>query len=202
MIYLGDKPIGLNHNIQIAEVPSEYEQLDYVYFTGLQWINTDYIWNQNSIFRIENTRYPLGMQAFSELIKSNNLYLQYGTAQGVYIKMGSMAEVNLQTNQSIPVYQCSKNIIEFSSTEGNIISLLPGIGYEKKEYTTTITDTGEVQLSNSSRPWHGLIHTFEVLENGILVIRMLPAKRRTDNIIGLYDVVRHRFFTDESGNGF
>lgn len=190
-------------DVNTPEVPPEYDQLDYVYFTGVQWIDTGYTWNANSEFRVIASRYNFGMQNFSELVKATNLYLQYGASDGCYVKTGTMSEVNLYSgapsNIRLALYACYT--IRFSASTGQLLTPYPDIVYPLKEYTTTVTTTGPVELSNSSRPWSGLVYAFEVLENDAPVVRMLPAKRRSDGVIGMYDVVRNTFFVDASGNG-
>lgn len=184
------------------EVPPEYEQLDYVYFTGVQWIDTGYTWNANSKFSVDHVRYGFGMQSFSEMIKGTNLYFQYGSAVGAYIKIGSMNEVNISksSDQQNGLFGVSLKIV-ISTTKGELVSQYPGMNYTSSDYSTNIGTTSTVLLSNRERPWHGLIFCFEVLENDVPVARMLPAKRKQDGVIGMYDVVRDLFLTDASGDG-
>lgn len=52
----------------------------------------------------------------------------------------------------------------------------------------------------SNQTFKGRIYYIKLYEDGILVHNFIPVKRNSDNVVGIYDTVRGRFF-EKTGNG-
>lgn len=178
------------------EVPAEYDELLGIYFTSTNLINTGYTWNADTEIKLVAERGP-GMHSFANIVQATNFYIGYGSVNSIYYKIGSEAEKPLPV-QSYPVLLTatinglSADYFDSGNTQGSVA--ISG---------TTVTTTGEVVIGGiDSRPWRGTLYLFEVSENNVKIVRMIPAKRKSDNVVGLYDVIRHAFYTDSTGNGF
>ena len=39
------------------------------------------------------------------------------------------------------------------------------------------------------------IYSFEILDNEVSVLKFIPARRNSDNVVGMYDIIGRQFFT-------
>ena len=54
--------------------------------------------------------------------------------------------------------------------------------------------------SIDNRKFIGRLYSFSILENGESIRNFIPAKRNKDNVIGMYDVIEGKFYTN-AGTG-
>lgn len=62
------------------------------------------------------------------------------------------------------------------------------------------TMTGQLTLCNTNFPQR--IREFKAYHNGNLVAQMKPCKRKSDGVVGMYDIVRGQFFTSSNQYNF
>ena len=47
-----------------------------------------------------------------------------------------------------------------------------------------------------------MLSFFLIYDNGVLVNNLVPARRDSDNVVGMYDTISGRFFTSSGTDGF
>lgn len=189
-------------------LPNEYRQLEYLEFTGTQWIDTritpilsDEIECECIIKEFSSTRATLFISGFNDVkwtyspfkIVDNSI-----TASYKYFEGGAA--------RSFTVFNHSKdmlNIIKFKN-DGQI-------SFNYVEYFVTPNTFNDIVLSTplyigrgSSAPFFiGTIGKFKLMDrNGELKLNLIPALRKSDSKPGMYDLVTDQFFTNQGTGEF
>lgn len=69
-------------------------------------------------------------------------------------------------------------------------------------YTTQGSGTMTGQLTLCSTNFPQKIKEFKAYHNGNLVAQMKPCKRKSDGVVGMYDIIRDMFFTSSNAYNF
>ena len=180
-------------------LPNTYQQLEYIQSTGTQLISINYKPNQNT--EIE-----------SRWSNKTNGYFIYGCGVSNYLTAWAADSGYNWRFGGIALSPA----VTYTSTGDNIIIqnryhvLINGV--EKGVYTNVnnFTSTANLSLfgdlsgnysSQNNYPWvSSRCHYFKVKENGNLIAFLVPSKRKSDNVIGMYDLVTNTFFTN-AGTG-
>ena len=181
----------------IAKFYGGYTQLEYIESTGTQYINTNVISSYNltletSIAITEEhptTKYRslFGNEAswVMNFVEDSTGIRWVGQDINMYITTYSLNEKMFIYAGKDFMYKNGVSIPR--SADGNSVSygnFLIGKGYNN----TTI---GKFKLYN-----------FKIYDSGELVRDFVPAKRNKDSIIGLYDLVEHKFYTNQGTGTF
>ena len=181
----------------IAKFFGGYTQLEYIESTGTQYINTNVISSYNltletSIAITEEhptTKYRslFGNEAswVMNFVEDSTGIRWVGQDINMYITTYSLNEKMFIYAGKDFMYKNGVSIPR--SADGNSVSygnFLIGKGYNN----TTI---GKFKLYN-----------FKIYDSGELVRDFVPAKRNKDSIIGLYDLVEHKFYTNQGTGTF
>lgn len=191
-------------------LPDEYEQLEYIESNGTQWIDTLVSFdNPSATYKFDcklaaSTRngnahpffgtdsYTTGMMGIYHY--TNNTY--YGVyitkenkgAQGISITSGSVFEYYLEMNLS------SNTVISKLATTNKIT----------QSFKTMTDTTSHITIFKGSGYSIGYwkCYRFSISINGLFVRDFIPAKRKSDNVIGMYDIASGRFFTNSGSGSF
>lgn len=192
----------------IADVPSDYTILSYIEATGTQWINTDLDGFDADDWEI-----------FCEWKLNAAPTANYGYVFGVYEAEANNAYrviTNQKSTTNYLVNPCSKagggsvsvNSLSSASTHtalvrGNGTFMVDGSSYSSGTFGTALPSANKMGLFKSptgSSYFKGRIYAFWAKKGGSYRANMVPAKRNSDNVVGMYDTVRRAFFTN-SGTG-
>lgn len=199
---------------QVDVLPDDYIQLEYIQSTGTQYIDT-------LIHPTINTGVQLKM-TLTTVKSSDNVV--FGATDKVAYASGKPYSIDVFSNQVLfPHGATSSNSIPYdaitASTVANQIMNLQ-INYygdnkviyndNKKSKTATESITSKTlhlfNLNNSNgglsqyAPSGMKCYSLKITEGSVLVGDFVPAKRKSDNAIGMYDMVSRQFFTN-SGTG-
>lgn len=187
----------------IKELPFEYQRVEYIESSRTQYINTNYKLNSNT------TKIEIEYQ-FTNITNNYNCLFGYETASSnrfmVRHNMNATNDLTFFTPSvtGITVSSSTKNKIVFELTNNNVI--ING---------TSTTLTINVDTSGDNLFLFGLnyrgnfasdnassikIYSFKIYENSVLSRSYVPCYRKTDNEIGMYDLVNDVFYTN-SGTG-
>lgn len=181
-------------NEEIIILPSEYEKLEYIQSNGNQWIDTG--------IKVE-TRWVGCGQSSQNTTKSQTLLITQGGGN-VGTFYGSVGNGNKWTLKGSPY---STNYDITSKQNFDILFKTTGpsgtIGDTSVNITTSCTLSTNWIIScerTTTYPYIGKIWPLKAYQQGLLVRNFIPSKRKSDNVIGMYDMVTMQFFTN-SGTG-
>lgn len=183
------------HQKLIDLLPSEYEKLEYIEGTGTQRINTGLKFNAETdyvkvTFKGNDTSNN-GMIFANSGSKYFWLYY-YSTGINVYADNG-----NGQKNVIGISRDLNKHIVEFKEKHYYIDGVDKGI--IENSYTET---SSNMYLFSYGGGYYfkGRIYNVEVKKSDGTHQIFIPSKRKSDNVIGMFDMVSRQFFTN-SGTG-
>lgn len=184
-------------------LPSEYQQVEYIQSNGNQYIDTGISGNANGEYEIGFN--PLGTIAHS--------YEQYfaGTRN-----TGTTYVGKLFYNSSLVVYQ--------GYPAGGDLTLRPSFADEKIDLKVLksegIVVNNEVKSNYGNASWGNStfwifnahqesslgasmkLYYLKMYSDGDLVRDYIPCYRKSDSVIGLYDLVSNTFFTNQGSGSF
>lgn len=196
----------LYQNEEIIILPSEYEKLEYIEGTGTQWINTN--WHPTSDFYVNTKVYINNITSTGESGIFGNYTGGKGIAFGYYNKKiywGSnttngwknLTQLPITSNTVTIQYNASQTLSSLITSEGSTSSTT--ILYTFND-TTNPCFIFKPRYSDNGVPFIGKVYYLNIIENNSMVRNFIPAKRKSDNVIGMYDIVSMQFFTN-SGTG-
>lgn len=177
-------------NSKQGKLPSEYQQIEYIESTGTQYIDT-------------------GVNADNKMGIETKLLWKYGRF-GAYQSTNN-ARYHLYDNGTFG-FGISDNFYGVKHEEREIYTIKCNF-YNNYKYidngveTNTLPNTAfDTSLSfwlfrrNPSLIFTGRIYYFKITYENELVRNMIPCYRKSDNVIGMYDLVTNTFFTN-AGTG-
>lgn len=187
-IYL-DEPIEAKANI-----PNEYEEVEYIESTGTQYIDTNYTPVQGDDLEFKNvTINTFNGALFSAGTESYQLIL-LGLGSVCYYKYfqtGNAAASSFSTitNGNIKVLNGNlyiNNVLKVEANYGGAVNTTLNIFQRANNTSNLIGKIGEIIISN----------------NGIIKRDFIPCYRKSDNVAGLYDLVNNTFYTNQGTGNF
>lgn len=193
-----DEAIELYNSEKGMFLPDDYIQLEYIQSDGNQWINTGNKFNPESdSFKVTfkgNDTTNNGM--IIGTLSTNYIWLYYYKDGG-----GINLYASNNTNQERIPGISPQDLIIHTAEFKNKHFYFDGI--DKGGLTKTHSEsTHNVYLFSrgTSNPFKGRIYYADFKKNGVYTNIFLPAKRKSDNVIGMYDMISRQFFTN-SGTG-
>lgn len=207
--------IALNNYVEAiksGQLPTGYTELEYIESSGTQYINTGVVLGQD----YTNTNIKLEYDA---LINSGAKWQVCGTlgTDGIYIGVNSSDIIyygtgfsDTSTGVTNPFVKCkyindAKNgVIKVTnlSTNTDIVNLthtpvtkttvLPMILFGFSTSATTI----------SPHKMSGKMYNAKIYNNNELIRHFIPAKRLSDSVVGMYDLISNTFFTNRGTGSF
>lgn len=202
-------------------LPEEYTWLDYLQSSGSQYIDIGRVPNNNDIIE----------QKFQKIGDSTATCAWYGSMPSASIitpriSIGSFSQANILTlfaglNHTGAISTSDTNVhtLRFQATgRQELTYTLDGVtGVIDASTSSTPTDMFEpvVELTSYLFARHGtngvqvydnegtkIYYHREYLANGTLVLNMIPVRRNSDNVLGMYDTVSGQFFTNQGTDSF
>lgn len=188
--------------INLAEnVPNEYTKLSYLKSSGTQYINTGYKANNNT-----KTESAFLATATGGFLYGSRTSLSANDAHAYFIDSWTVYPM-FSAQQSSVSYKISTNTIYTTllSSEGGYFN-----GQKLKSFSnSTFNSTLDMYLfalnSNGSletRTFKGNIYYFKIYEGNNLLKYFIPARRNSDNVYGMYEVVEQKFYTNQGSGTF
>lgn len=200
-----------------SKLPSEYREVEYIESTGTQYIDTEYIPKINTTVELTlsfNGTFvgTSGSASFIGSAEGNNRFqLNFGSRETQYYQIYAWVDkATAAGGETYPI-----NIEDNIRTNKNVLSFQSGsIKYGNVEQTiaTKTEDHTNVSLVLFGRNLDGVKSAFtsynmrlydsKFYENGTLVRHFIPCYRKADNVIGLYDLVEKKFYTNNGTGEF
>ncbi len=186
-------------------LPTGYTALEYIESTGTQYIDTGIVPNNNTGIHVKFNRQVNGDQVVVGVITSvlaKNLYIN--PAGGFYVPFAE--------NYGTAYVEDAVNNFDYDVKMNYMNDRQRYVHSVSGEYNLAITKTLVtpqhtlyVFASNTSTDeagwgFKGRVYYMEITNNQTLVQNLIPARRNSDNEVGMYDTVTNTFFTN-SGTG-
>ena len=200
----------------IVKLPNEYQEVEYIESSGTQYIQTGYTPKQNTKIYVKMS--PTSSGTFGEYpIMFGAQNTQYGTGGNFVVFYNSNHTINARTGQTTTNIKNS----DYSVTVGNIYEIelsfnklvINGTTYADNVNTwvdfvypiniftrsnTPVSGETYTMADKGKSPYK--LYTFKCYEDSILVRNFVPCYRKSDDEIGVYDLVSGQFYTN-SGTG-
>lgn len=183
--------------IGVSKLPNEYQQIEYLESTGMQYIDTGVSGNAIGTYEIKFNMLGEGYQNYEMYFAGPlsaqvpKLYLNGDTA--IVADIGTAA-YDLFTKDNNP------HIIKITNTEilcDNIIKAT----YEAKSWGDQsfwlFNAAEQSNLYSTMR-----LYYLKMYSDGVLVRNYIPCYKKEDNISGLYDIVNNIFYENEGAGNF
>lgn len=199
--------LDLYAKARIGHLPNDYEELEYITFNGTHYFYIDKPQGQKSSMKIEFYIEPDTLDHsqptfFGGVNSRVQFYRPNATNLNLWTSSGSMGFGTFNAGQ--------KNSLIVDLTASSVKSRLNG----RAEVTTTNTDAFNKLFSQSCTkftvgaynlnyyPFYGNLYELKIYTDNVLLFSGIPARRKSDNIIGMYDIVSKKFFTNQGTGVF
>lgn len=186
------------------ELPDEYQQIEYIESTGTQYIDTG-IKTNTTTSRYETKINPSSVSGTMCIFGTRNNTTADQRAMNVFIIDGTFRLDWLSGNGSYTVRNISSNT-EYAISITRGLATINNVNHTSRN-TTSIDGSytfyvGSLNNAGSVYPkgFSGKIYYSKLYNNNILVFDGVPCYRKSDNEIGMYDLVSNTFFTN-AGTG-
>jgi hypothetical protein len=207
--------LGLNYIKALGateqrNLPSGYTQVEYLQSSGTQYIDTGVVLKSKATittvgqFMSISSSNPISIWGFM----GNSNMPRWGCS--VYTNMWLM-DLNFTASQG----NANTNKHTFvNETNGTTTydSLVDGVAlYEQKglpspqTYTSNVLSAYIFARNNSNEAGNfssSRIFSFNIIQDDIEVINLIPARRNSDNVLGMYDTITGNFLTNQGSGTF
>ena len=173
----------------ITQVPAGYTQLKYIESTGTQWIDTGVVFNSN-----------IGYELEYQPKTTNNLVVQAGTTGQVIAQIGKIWEFRFNGRINRRPSPSGIDLTQFVNIKYNIDNKCSVDNRIVYIGDLTLNAGGSIRLFGPNLASSGRMSFFLIYDNGVLVNNLVPARRNSDGVLGMYDTVSNTFFTN-AGTG-
>ena len=193
---------------QVDVLPEGYTRLEYIESTGSQWINTN--WHPTTNFKVNTKIYVSNINSSSEYGLFGNYTDGKGVAFGYYNKKiywGANTSNGWQNLTQLPItsntvtiqYNASQTLSSLITSEGSTSSTT--ILYTFNDITNPCF-IFKPHYPDNWLPFIGKVYYLNIIENNSMVRNFIPAKRKSDNVLGMYDIVNNVFYTNDGTGTF
>ena len=203
-----------------GKLPSEYQRLEYIESTGTQYIDTGFIPTFNTKISADFKSNKVSGEPFTSLFGTQKstikgrLYCLLGTINNIQINIPSSmtdyaglnndgtyvpsrAGTFFTSNRTNYIVDISNKIIQIENKTWNLSSYYTD--YVSPDYNLFILtrNSSGIADKNCSK---GLLYSVKIWDDNTLIRNFIPCYRKSDNEIGLYDLVNDVFYTN-AGTG-
>ena len=192
----------------ISQLPTEYQEVEYIQSSGTQYIDTGVV--ATSGFEIDiKINIDTVTGSWAPILAAHELSAPY---KRNFIAYTSSKKMEIDAGDKITqtsVTLTGDDVIKASNVENNFYLNVNGTNY-----TPTVT-TAASNLAYSGRTMHllhsngydfgytsGKVYYCKITVDGTLVRNFVPCYRKSDNIVGLYDLVNGVFYTNAGTGNF
>ncbi|MCQ2568524.1 MAG: hypothetical protein MJ163_02920, partial [Alphaproteobacteria bacterium] len=186
-----------------------YTRVEYIQSSGTQYIKTSIIADLNTKADIKFAKTQ--ENGYSAVFGARTSATSRAFNAWVPLSSGFIG-ANLSSNGSIASnVHCTTNTLYVLSLSGTQLSVNGNITTitSASSFTTPgglwlfNTNGGGTSTSGTSnRVFVGKIYYFNVYQSDNLVLELIPAKRNSDNVVGMWDTVSKTFFTNAGTGSF
>lgn len=187
----------------IQILPSEYQQVEYIEYTGTQYIDTGYYPDENT-----NAKYKVSISSLREngphLLSSKNYYFPLLRNNPIAFVLGKRGNAEFNNTDFRPDTEIIYEIEAYKEDKILINGKERGVLTSTGDADTTSLFLGTYggQPNNANYILDGKIYYCKIYNGEELVRDLVPCYHIADNIVGLYDTVNDVFYTNKGTGTF
>ena len=195
----------------MSAIPEGYTQLEYIETTGTQYIRTPYGINAQNTSDNGNFDFSLDIQftnvnsriVFGYALNSDTYWGTSYSGQTTY--SGIHGEYSLLTRHTLyanTVIDVSASKVIFNNSKVCVNGQIVATGSDYRSNTVPGGLLRVPQESFNDYPAHAKLYGLIQNQRGELVFHGIPARRNSDNTLGMWDTVSQTFFTNAGTGNF
>lgn len=180
----------------ISRLPQGYQEVEYIESSGTQYIDTGFVVNKSDNYVLEiDGLFPSQAQAY----QGCNGYMQFF--------VGSKYGISNESSISVG----NRDTVRIAYANQTATLTVNGSQAESKSwasYSGANVKLGVLRMGDTNNGWFsggaasGTIYGYKVWKDEILVSDCIPCVRNSDNVAGVYDVIREQFITNVGSGVF
>ena len=189
------------------EIPAEYQKVEYLYFSGAQYINTGFVPTADTAVEVAfNTstdgKWIFGSRTAYQSKDTYALHLYTGS-NAIWFQYAGTGP----SQQTVSAYSGKKTTLkvdkDYMYVNGNKINST-AFGISGYTNGTLPMFLGEINNNGSKdgRSFVGNIYSFKVWNGNTLVRDFVPVVRKSDSVAGMYDRVEGKFYSNAGSGSF
>lgn len=191
------------------ELPSEYQQVEYIESTGTQYIDTGFIATNNTRTRIKFRTPPtIPTDVSTTLFYSSAPVGNYGFALGSSAGAGKYRGFYGSNSYSSPdmLVTTTDYVLDFNKEKmylnETLIHTFPSVSFTTEYSIPLFAQYYKSSNAINLVPSGTRLYRVEIWENDIPARDLIPCYRKSDNTIGLYDLVNSVFYPNLGSGEF
>ena len=195
-----------------GKLPSEYQQIEYIETSGEQYINSNFYPDSNTSIEMDvlvktatrsKNNFAFGVNSDSANTKRFILNLFFDGAKnlGVYPRFSINAPAS-----SVKTIEFEKwynyRLDKGNYYVDNVLVASYKETFDKNEYPLYINAHNNVGAVNTNFIGNTKIKSCKIWDNTILVRNLIPCYHKSDNVVGMYDLVNNVFYTNQGTGEF
>lgn len=186
-----------NYIMYGEEQPFPYTKLEYIQGNGTQWINTDVPMTGDSKIELKYKSSTTSTNAICGTAWSAaGIFLMTYKGKYRYHYNNSYNDVQTAGISNPVIFVMNKNTIYIDDISYTVGSIKSGSFNNSLGLFLPMTRGG----NSGEGPGSGNLYYCKIYDNNVLMRDFIPVKRKSDNVVCLYDKVSRQFFTN-SGTG-
>ena len=178
-----------------SKIPSEYQQVEYIESTGTQWIDTGAYITKNTSFSCDFAMVRNDGYGYCSIIGGTSGTMRAFIAQHkIFFNVGNSSYYSDYTPTSGTKYNITMDA-NLCYINSDLVYTGDASTITENSATINLFAEGNGVIWGACRIYH-----CQIYDNGTLVRDFIPAMRKSDNVIGLYDIVNGVFYTN-AGTG-
>lgn len=185
-------------------IPPAYQQIEYISYDGTQHIRTDYVPVIGDEIKIKflftgtndyegllsagNGTYQLILLKYGRSTESNFYYKYFASGSAKEIKwplqVGTWHEISISSDGT-------------ASSEGYSMTSPPESQLDGSQTTLWL-----LRRRNTNYPCYGSLAYCKIKNNGVTKLNLIPGRRVSDGVIGMYDTVSKTFYGSAGNRAF
>ena len=203
LLYKEDNPLYLKY-LKNGRLPKKYQKVEYIESRGTQYIDTGFKPNYNTKVDIDFKTKSLELENNASIFGSreNALNKHYGCTKGGYNQFYTG-----YFNESINTYISLNENTRYHIIKDKNKTYLDGALVDTRTYASFQTDYNMYifAMNQANGDWFRSnikVYSCKIYDNDVLVRDFVPCYRKSDNEVGLYDLITKQFYTNQGTGQF
>lgn len=188
------------YNEEAPILPSAYQEVDYIQSSGTQYIDTGMKLTENSGVELKISDLTFGSRRIfgSRTSATSNNFSVISTASSIVCDFYNYSVNRLTVNTPItdPITISMNNQKLTLNTNEQVVSSYNSFTTPGNAYIFNGAGSFPAGYTNASMR----LYYCRIYDNGTLARNFIPCYRKSDNVVGLYDIANNQFYTN-AGTG-
>ena len=196
MNHLLIKKKAILNNATKTRIPAEYQEVEWIQSTGTQYIDLNYTPTINTDYIVDGCFLSDGR--FGAITSTERHY--FGVISGnwgcsVFNPFGAW-------NHNLGAYDTNRHIFSMSKDGFLIDDILKSSAGNNVINANLYAFATNNNVASDKYYANAKIYNITIKENGINTMMLIPCYRKSDNEVGMYDIINDTFYTNQGTGAF